>query len=136
MFKTQREMLYGGPLSRGKKYHYVTYLASEQVGNGETREESEKKAVETLLGAYRCQSTPVYASITADGHVVTTREYAPSQVEFSHHRDSDGRQGGSMMSTLELMDDSYTKRPVSITEFHAHYLNSYNESVTPQKEVA
>jgi hypothetical protein len=136
MFKTQREVLYGGPLSRGKKYHYVTYLAGEQVGQGETRDASEENATKRILGAFKSQNNAIYASITADGHVVTTREYAPGEVEFAHHRDVDGRQGGSMISTLHLLDDSYTKRLVSVAEFHAHYLNSYNDAVIPKQEIA
>lgn len=126
-FKTEREQLYGGPLTRGKRFHYVVSLNGEQVATGETREAAEQEAVEKLLGALRCQQTTLYASITRDGHVMTTREYAPGMVELAHHRDESGRQGGSMLSQLELLDEkTYEKRRVSIAEFHRHYLDSYN----------
>jgi hypothetical protein len=128
-FETKREQLYGAHL-RGKQYHYVVYLAGEQIATAETREYAETKAVSILLGAYRCQNGSVYASVTADGHVVTTREFAPGAVEFAHHRSADGGQGGSMISTLELTDErTYDKRSVSVAEFHAHYLTSYNSTV-------
>jgi hypothetical protein len=131
-FTTKREALYGGPLARGKRHHYVTYLAGVQVGYGETKQAAEAAAAANLLGAYQQRNSTIYASVTSDGHVVTTREYAPGEVEFSHHREANGRQGGSMMSSLELLDASYTKRKVSVAEFHAHHLAAYNAAATPR----
>jgi len=125
-FETRREPLYGPSLGRGKRYHYVVCLEGEQIASAETREKAEDRAVRILLGAYRSQNSNIYASITADGHVVTTREFAPGEVEFAHHRAADGRQGGSMISTLHL-----TGRPVDIAEFHAHYLQEYNDACAP-----
>jgi hypothetical protein len=120
-FETKRERL-----SRGR-YHYAVYFAGEQVAADETRAQAEAKAMEILAGALRAQRNPVYASVTADGHVVTTREYAPGEVEFAHHREQDGRQGGSMISTLRLRDpQTYAERRVSVAEFHQHYLADYN----------
>jgi hypothetical protein len=126
-FKTERRQVFGAGVSRGKRYHYVTWFGSEQVATGDTKEQAEERASNILLGAYRAMNNPVYASITVDGHAVTTREYMPGQVEFAHHRDADGRQGGSMLSQLVLLDEgSWEKRNVSVAEFHRHYLESYN----------
>jgi hypothetical protein len=80
-FATKRERL-----GRGR-YHYAVYFAGEQVAAAETRDAAEAKALEILAGALRAQRNPIYASVTADGHVVTSREYAPGEVEFAHHRD-------------------------------------------------
>jgi len=57
----------------------ITHAASRAIatrraaGNrpGVSRPPAEKAAVDSLLGALRQQTAPIYASVTRDGHVVT-----------------------------------------------------------------
>jgi hypothetical protein len=51
----------------------------------------------------------IYASLAIDGHIVTTCENAPGQVEVSHH-EVDGRQAHSMISSLYLTDEQTNEK--------------------------
>lgn len=62
MLKVQRELLYGGPLQRGKRYHFVAYLNGEQISTAETKEQAIVKAEAALLETWKCSNTSVIAS--------------------------------------------------------------------------
>jgi hypothetical protein len=119
-----RERLYGGPLSKGPRYRYVACLNGTQIDTGGTREIALANAVRNLLGAFNCSTSSIYASPTPDGTVCVTREYAPDLVQFSYHRQSDGRGSGICLSKLEI-----NGKRVSVAEYHAHYTRMYAESL-------
>jgi hypothetical protein len=119
-----REGLYGGPLSHGKRFHYVARLNGTQVATGETKEQALENAADELLGAFDKRTATIYASMQLDGTINTTREYAPGQVEFNYHRGPNGEGRSTMMSRLEI-----DGRAVSVAEFHKHYVESYRETI-------
>lgn len=126
-FETKREQLYGGPLQRGKRFHYVVYLAGERVAAAETKESAEKQAAEMLLGAYLQQTSSVYASMCSDGAILATREHAPGEVTYAFHRSADGRASG--WSSGKMTIDG---KRVSVAEYHTYVLGKYNEAMTPK----
>src|SRR5260370_1022287 len=104
IFQIQKEGLYilSGSGKRTRRFQYVAELAGTQIAVAATKEEAERLAAETLLDAFKCQTSSIYASVACDGHVVTTREYAPGFVETGHHRKEDGRSGGICMSGCSI----------------------------------
>lgn len=123
MLKIERQILYGGPLARGKHYHYVAYLRGHQIATGDTKDLAQANAEETLLGAFQCTSNPVVASACSDGTVISTREYLPGQCEVIYHRRVDGC-NGSMLGRMELEG-----KAVKVREYHKHYVTHYEQAV-------
>jgi hypothetical protein len=126
-FETKREQLYGGALQHGKRFHYVVYLAGEKIAAAENKEEAVAKAANALLGAFAQQTSSIYSSVTADGSILTSREYAPGEAEYAFHRKEDGSQSGSCMGLMQI-----NEKCVSLREYHAYVLSRYNEAVTPK----
>lgn len=124
-FETKKERLYG----TSKKFHYVTYFRGAQVGHGDTKELAETDAAQKVLAALEYQTSTIYASVTADGSVLTTRQYEPNGLEYSYHRTEDGRQCGSCMSNMQIEGER-----VTAAEYHARTLARYNKSVTRRQE--
>ena len=116
--------MHGGP----KRHHYVAYLRGEQIETGETKEQVQDKALARLLGVFKHQSGHLYASLTNDGTICTTREYAPGEVEFTYHRGLD-RFNGSMLSRCEV-----DGKAVTVREYHEHYVQMYNNATTGKVE--
>ena len=123
--EVKRERLYSGLLHSGARFHYVAYLAGRQLATADSRESAHGIAVQSLLDAVECASSQPVASVASDGTVLTTREYAPGQVEFIYHRGID-RCNGSMLSRCEV--DS---RPVTVREYHKHYAAMYEAAIAP-----
>jgi len=126
-----KERLYGGPLGTGAKYHYVAYLNGVTVGNAATKELALQAGADTLLKALDKQTSSIYATVASDGSICTTREYAPGEVQFAHHRSADGRDGGICMSRLEI-----DGKRVTVAEYHQHYVAAYCEAIAPSEVTA
>jgi hypothetical protein len=125
-----REGLYGGPSRTGPKFHYVAYLNGIPVGTGASKEAALAAGAQALLDALDKQTSSIYATVASDGSVCTTREYAPGQVQFAHHRAPDGRDSGICMSRLEV-----DGKRVSAAEYHRHYVAAYCDAIAPKGEL-
>lgn len=72
IINTKRETLYGG-FGSGKSKHYVTYLGSERVGNGTTKDESESVAKQALLDAFEYVTRSATVRVAKDGSIIVFR---------------------------------------------------------------
>jgi hypothetical protein len=99
----ERELLYGGPLHRGRRYQYFARLGSERIANTDEREECRQRALQALLDAYRYVGSLTQARVAADGTVICVREIGPDCAQVEYHRDgrSSGITMGRMTSGLE-----------------------------------
>jgi hypothetical protein len=131
MLKIQREQLYGGPMARGKRFHYVRYLNGEKIETGDTKEQAIERSEAALLAAFQATMNRIWASVAVDGTICTTREYLPGACEFTYHRGTDSAFCGSFMGECEI-----DGKPVSVRDYHKHYVAAYNAAVTPNAEVA
>ncbi len=126
MLTTKRELLYGGPMTRAKRYHYVTYFAGHVIASGPTLKESAALAKANLTDIVESHQSAVYASLCADGTIITTREIGRYLISQSYHRaETDGRGHGITVGGASIGGVSAT-----VQQCHAHAVARYNDCTT------
>ena len=119
MFDVTKELIYG-QLGTRKHYLYVVSFMGEKIASDRDKAKAIELAKAALLGAWQCGSRQPIVSVAKDGTPISTREYAPGEVETIFHRGT-GFNGSSMGGC------AVDGRKVTPREYHEHFVQQYNE---------
>jgi hypothetical protein len=120
--KTVRETVYGDPLIGRNKKKYFVYLRGERVGYGDTKEEAQKRARQSLSDAYTYITRACEVRTACDGTILVFRQLSDTTAMYEYVRN--GR-GGS--SCLGQMTDGNGNMLRSLAAYADYVVRQYDE---------
>jgi hypothetical protein len=120
--KTVRELVYGGPICKGKRYQYFVYLDGARIGNGATKDEAEDNSKRELSHAFEYIARASEVRTATDGTILIFRQLSHDTAMYEFSRGN----GASRSACLGRMTDPTGATFKTLSEYADHIASRYD----------